>query len=152
METKYSKSLNALKAERALLLLHNRIEEINSVQKWASEARMSRRWLCKIMKQEYAKDPKTILREMRYKTIKNSLKEDLEMTGYCAALEAGLKDEKALYKFLSTHYDTSLTKLRKRILNGISLPRTSKNEIMILKKDNLLSNRIIISQTGDRQQ
>ncbi|GEM_PF-754458 len=152
MENKYSKSLKSLKAERALSLLNNRIEEIHSVQKWASEARMSRRWLCKIMKQEYAKDPKTILREMRYKTIKKSLKEDSEMTGYCAALEAGLKDEKALYKFLSTHYDTSLTKLRKRILNGISLARSAENEIMILKKDNLLPNRIIVSQTGDRQQ
>lgn len=152
METKYSKSLNALKAERALLLLYNRIEDIHSVHKWASEARMSRRWLCKIMKQEYAKCPKTILREMRYKSIKDSLKEDLEMTGYCAALEAGLRDEKALYKFLSNHYDTSLTQMRKRILNGISLTQTAGNEIMIPKKDHLLPNRIIVSQTGDRQQ
>lgn len=147
-----TKSLKSIKAEIALSLLINRIEEIHSVQEWATEARMSRRWLCKIMKQEYSKDPKTILREMRYKSIKNSLKKDSDMTGYCAALEAGLKDEKALYKFLSTHYDTSLTKLRKKLLNRISLGRSIENEIMILKKDNLLSNKIIISQTGDRQQ
>jgi methylphosphotriester-DNA--protein-cysteine methyltransferase len=71
------------------------------------------------MKQQFGKSPKKILREMRFSIIIKCLNEDLEMTGYCVALEAGLKDEKALYKFLSTHFDTSLTTIRKEILQDL---------------------------------
>lgn len=109
-------TLTSLKVEKAIHLLDKRIGEIPDVQTWAEEVGVSRRWLCKYMKREYNKSPKIIIRDTRFKVIKECLRKDCEMTGYCAASEAGLSDENALYKFLSTHFDTSITQLRIEIL------------------------------------
>lgn len=46
------------------------------------------------------------------------LTEDPDLTGYYLAREIGLSDDKALYKFLSSHYDTTLTKLRNEIIKA----------------------------------
>lgn len=82
---------------------------------WARKLGVTTRWLSKLMKQEYGSSPKTMLRVRRFEWIRECIERDLEMTGYCIALESGLKDEQALYKFLSTHYSTGLKKLRREI-------------------------------------
>lgn len=96
-------------------ILRDDIEEIPDVNTWAKKLGITTRWLSKIMKQEYGSSPKKILRVRRYESIRECIDRDLEMTGYCIAVESGLKDEQALYKFLSTHYNTGLKKLRREI-------------------------------------
>lgn len=113
------KTLLDYKTERAVQILKDRIVDIPDVQSWAREAGVSRRWLCKAMKQVHSCSPKVILRKVRYKAITDCLLEEPDVSGYCVALAVGLRDEKALYKFLSSHFDTSLRPLRKDILNGM---------------------------------
>lgn len=96
-------------------ILRDDIEEIPDVNAWARKLGVTTRWLSKLMKQEYGSSPKTMLRVRRFERIRECIERDLEMTGYCIALESGLKDEQALYKFLSTHYSTGLKKLRREI-------------------------------------
>ena len=122
-----------LKAQMAQKILRDDIEEIPDVNSWAKKLGISTRWLSKIMKQEYGSSPKKLLRLRRYESIRECIDRDLEMTGYCIALESGLKDEQALYKFLSTHYNTGLKKLRREIWAeklgeeaAIYLPNTEK--------------------------
>tara|TARA_R100001143_G_scaffold63475_1_gene70812 strand:+ start:389 stop:748 length:360 start_codon:yes stop_codon:yes gene_type:complete len=96
-------------------ILRDDIEEIPDVNTWAKKLGISTRWLSKIMKEEYGASPKKLLRMRRYESIRDCIDRDLEMTGFCIAIESGLKDEHALYKFLSTHYNTGLKKLRREI-------------------------------------
>jgi transcriptional regulator GlxA family with amidase domain len=67
------------------------------------------------MKQEYGCSPKRVLRRVRYQTIRECIVRNPDMTGYGIALESGLRDEQALYKFLSSHYGTGLKELRNEI-------------------------------------
>lgn len=111
----YERNENTLlvyKVKKAVSLLRKEIETISSVQKWAEEAGVSRRWLCKAMKKVYGHPPKVIIRKIRYEMILDCMDEDPEISGYCLAKEVGMSDEKALYKFLSVHFDSSLTQLR----------------------------------------
>lgn len=104
------------KTKQAHKIIFNDLSSIPDVQTWAEEAGVSRRWLCKAMKKEHGNSPKKLLRKRRYMVLLKSLKEDPDITGYCLAREVGLSDEKSLYKFLSSHYGTSLTKLRNELM------------------------------------
>lgn len=96
-------------------ILRDDIDKIPDVNTWAKKLGITTRWLSKIMKKEYGSTPKKMLRMRRYESIRDCIDRDLEMTGYCIAVESGLKDEQALYKFLSTHYNTGLKNLRREI-------------------------------------
>jgi len=108
-------NLLVLKAQMAAKILRDDIEQIPDVKTWARKLGISTRWLSTLVRQEYGSSPKEMLRLRRYESIRDCIDRDLEMTGYCIALESGLKDEQALYKFLSTHYNTGLKNLRKEI-------------------------------------
>lgn len=96
-------------------ILRDDIAEIPDVKTWAGKLGVSTRWLSKIVKQEFGSSPKEMLRMRRYESIRSCIYQDLEMTGFCIALESGLKDEQALYKFLSIHFNTGLKNLRREI-------------------------------------
>ena len=104
------------KVRKAIKILTENVESISDVQSWAKEAGVSTRWLCKAIKRESGNSPKVFLRNKRYKILVKILSEDPELTGYHLAREIGLSDEKALYKFLSTHYNTTLTQMRVEII------------------------------------
>lgn len=118
MKREKQNPLVTYKVNKAVEILKEEIQSIPDVQTWASEAGVSTRWLCKAMKNEHGNSPKILLRKKRYKVLFNNLKEDPELSGYCLAREIGLSDEKSLYKFLSNHYDTTLTQLRDDIIKA----------------------------------
>lgn len=111
------KMLARYRLNKTMKLLREEIDKIPDVQSWADKAGVSRRWLCKAMKKAYGNSPKVIIREVRYEIIKECVEDDPEVIGYTVATEAGLRDEKALFKFLSTHFDTRLTLLREEVLS-----------------------------------
>lgn len=104
------------KAKQAYRVILDDLSSISDVKTWAEKAGVSTRWLCQAMKKVYGNSPKILLRKRRYMVLVKCLTEDPDLTGYCLAREVGLIDEKALYKFLSNHYDTSLTQLRDKII------------------------------------
>lgn len=119
-----------LRTQRALMVLGDSIDEIPNVKVWASKSGISTRWLYKLMKQEYGCSPKRVLRRVRYQTIRECIVRDPDMTGYGIAVESGLRDEQALYKFLSSHYGIGLKELRNEIWsehNGTSKPEIRLN-------------------------
>lgn len=119
MEGENQNPLVKYKVRKAVELLKDEIQSIPDVQTWAEEAGVSKRWLCKAMKKEHGTSPKVLLRKRRYIVLVKCLTQDPELTGYCIAREVGLSDEKALYKFLSSHYDTTLTQLREEIITKL---------------------------------
>lgn len=109
--------LTVYKCEQAVKLLKKRIADIPDVQTWASEAGVSRRWLCRSMKVVYGKPPKIILREIKYeKVVWLIRKEGLESSCYCVAVEAGFSRAKNVSMFLSAYYGTNFTELKMRVL------------------------------------
>lgn len=104
------------KAKQAYQIIIDDLSSITDVKSWAEEAGVSTRWLCKTMKKVYGNSPKVLLRKRRYIVLVRCLIEDPDHPGYYLGREVGLIDEKALYKFLSSHYDTTLTQLRDEIL------------------------------------
>lgn len=110
------KSYLRYKTKQAHRIIIDDLSSIPDVKTWANEAGVSRRWLCKAMKKEHGTSPKELLRERRYVVLVKCLTEDPDLTGYCLAREVGLSDEKSLYKFLTSHYDTNLTQLRDEII------------------------------------
>jgi AraC-like DNA-binding protein len=97
--------------------LEERIADIPDVQTWASEAGVSRRWLCKSMKAVYGSPPKVILREMKYeKVVWLICDEGLEAGCFKVAVDAGFYSVSGLSKFLSTYHDTNFTCLKTDLL------------------------------------
>ncbi|MEX0662892.1 MAG: helix-turn-helix domain-containing protein [Balneolaceae bacterium] len=104
------------KTKQAYQVIIDDLSSIPDVQTWAEEAGVSTRWLSKAMKKEHGKSPKVLLRKQRYTVLVKCLTEDPELKSYYLAREIGLSDEKALYKLLSSYYDTTLTELRDEII------------------------------------
>ena len=110
--------LRVLKARSVYSELELNIHRIDSVETWAQLTGVSRSWLYKVMNELYGKNPKILVREKRFEKMISILKNDPEATGFFVAVEAGLKDEQALYKFLSRYYKTSLTRLRVGVIKS----------------------------------
>lgn len=118
--TNYAKNkLLELKVDKTVELLKSEIQFIPDVQTWASVAGFSREWLYKSIKIIHDLSPKVILREIRYeKIIVLIKKKDINASCYCVAVESGLKDGKALSKFLSNNFNTNFTILKQKVLKG----------------------------------
>jgi len=59
--------------------------------------------------------PKQVLAEVKLEMIKKEIASQPKAIGYHIAVNIGLQDEKALYKFLATYFDTTLTDLKNEI-------------------------------------
>jgi len=105
------------KVRKAIKILRNNVVEIQSVQGWADEVGVSRRWLCKSMKMVHNKSPKIILREVRYEKVVTLIRKDeIEASCYSVAVDAGFKKAKDVSRFLSTFYNTTFTELKMKLL------------------------------------
>lgn len=117
IRTKKVNPLLVYKCEQCVRLLEERIADIPDVQTWASEVRVSRRWLCKSMKVLYGKPPKIILREMKYEKVVWLICDvGLEASCYSVAIDTRFVRAKGLTMFLSAHYDTNFTELKMMLL------------------------------------
>lgn len=108
-----------LRVRRITALLEQELEQIPDVQTWAQRAQVSRGSLNRITKRHFGVPPKRLLRRERYRMIAEIIKKDPQITSYAAALNAGLRDDKALYKFLDKYYGTTFTQMRRDVLRSI---------------------------------
>lgn len=116
-KNKYKSLSVEFKVRKAIKILRDNVGKIPSVQSWADEAGVSRRWLCKSMKMVYGKPPKIILREVKYeKVIKLIRKDGIEASCYCVAVDAGFSKAKSVSRFLTTFYNTTFTELKLELL------------------------------------
>jgi len=110
---KQVKPLIEYRCKQAIRMLRKRVAKIQNVKTWAEEVGVSRRWLCKSMKEVYGKPPKIILREVKYeKMVLLILEEGLDATCYSVAVDSGFGSAKNGSRFLSSHYDTTFTELK----------------------------------------
>ena len=108
-------------AIRIVSILEKDLSHIPDVQTWAERARISRSILNRVIKRHYGISPKRMLRRYRYRLIAEMIKKDPQITSYAAARNAGLRDEKALYKFLDSYYETTFTQMKKDVLRSIGV-------------------------------
>lgn len=105
------------KVKKAINILLENVGKISTVQSWADEAGVSRRWLCKSMKKVYNKSPKIILREVKYEKVAKLIRKDgIEASCYCVAVDAGFTKAKNVSRFLSYFYNTTFTELKMDLL------------------------------------
>jgi AraC-like DNA-binding protein len=110
-------TIGEIRARQAVDLLIENIEDIRSVKEWAEKSGISRRWLCKSMKEMYDKPPKIILREIKYeKVVRLIHKDGIDTNCYSVAIDAGFGEPKNVSRFLSSFYDTTFTKLKMELL------------------------------------
>ena len=100
-----------------LLILRNNLDTIHTVAEWARRAGYSRAYFSVQVKQDFGDTPYTIICREKYKKVQQLVGEDSARKGRAIANEAGFDDVKSLYKFLRSHYNTTLTALRKRSKN-----------------------------------
>jgi transcriptional regulator GlxA family with amidase domain len=119
MESNHNASLLLQhKVKKVIEILVRNVDSIPDVQCWAKEAGVSRRWLCKSMKEVHGKPPKIILREVKFeKVVKLISGEGLNASCYSVAVDAGFKKSKNVSAFLSSYYDTNFTSLKMDLLN-----------------------------------
>ncbi|MEX2641333.1 MAG: hypothetical protein WD266_11635 [Balneolales bacterium] len=128
-------------ASHAFAILHHQLDSICNVTDWALKAGCSRGWLCTQITRNYGLEPKKLLRQTRYLFIHKYILEDSQATSFLIATKVGLKDDRAMYKFLSTYYQTDFTKLRRELRkarehNREAFPeRTEQIEYIVYKKD-----------------
>ncbi len=125
------------KAEGIFRKMAMDISNIENVGSWAETTGVSRTWLYHAMNRTYGKNPKQLIRDKRYEKIIEVIEGDPDACGYHVANSAGLPDEKALYKFLANHFDTTFTALRLDVLNSGNPDHHKMN-----KPDKSLTNRI----------
>lgn len=97
---------------KAVNVFEENYREILTVTDWANYMGYSRSYFCRIFTNEFGINPKDHIKLYRLRLIKKELKKDPEAIGYKIAISTGLSDEKALHKFLTIHFDKTLSELR----------------------------------------
>lgn len=109
-------SIGACRAYGAVSYLKMNIQNIKSVDSWAKNIGISRVYLYQLIKRYYKVTPSMILADLRLKTLRKVIEKNPNVTSYAAAIMIGLKNEKALYKFLKSNFGTHFTELRLRAI------------------------------------
>lgn len=114
-----NESLNGCIIEKAVETLIEEIANIRSVEDWSNHINLSYEWLKKWTKKYFGKSPGVIVREVRYDTIILLIMENgWDSKSIYIAYKSGLgSNSDSLYKFLKTHYSTTFTSLKKKVLS-----------------------------------
>ncbi len=99
----------------SVLELEENLEDIATITEWALLMGYNRSYFSRAFCQHFKKSPKDVLKKIRMKYIMKEIRQDPDAIGYKIAVNVGLIDEKALYKFLMTHYSISINELREYI-------------------------------------
>jgi AraC-like DNA-binding protein len=105
-----------LKAERALQILADQIENIRYVKDWASEVGCTETTLTRLCKCYFNTNSKQVLKKVRYRKICKLIESNPEITSYAVAQSSGLHNEQNLFKFLKRHFDTTYSEIRYEVL------------------------------------
>ncbi len=104
---------------RSVTILEQNIQNIRSVSEWAYLVGFrSSKSFSRLFRNEFGIRPKAYLDRIRIEEIKNRFLEMPDVKYYCIALEVGLEDEQALYKFVKNHLGISPTELKKHTLES----------------------------------
>lgn len=106
---------NKVGIESAIKILNDNYLNILTVTEWAYAMGYSRSYFCRTFSEEFGINPKDYLKLFRLRLIKKEIKKDPDAIGYKIAVLTGLSNEKALHKFLNTHFDKNLTVLRSEL-------------------------------------
>lgn len=104
--------------EQAQDFIEDNIGHISSAKELARLMGYSRSYLTIRISELYDAPPGELIRNIRFEKVEQFIRRYPYETSNSIAQRAGLKNDKALYKFLSYHWDTNFTDLRRRILNG----------------------------------
>jgi AraC-like DNA-binding protein len=118
MEEYKSLGLYPIPIEKSIEILKSNIQEIPTVNSWAELMGYSRSYFSTCFTHCFGEPPSKCLCRIRYRQLHKKILKYPHITSRAVACELGLKDEKALYKFLSRHYDTNFTEVREKLLNG----------------------------------
>lgn len=121
-ESEY-KSINHLKTIMAVKFLQEKIDSTPNVNHWASAYGVSESWLYQNVKRHYSVTPYSIIKKIRYDKICLSVAQDINITGYAVAIDAGLNDEVSVSKFLRRHFNTTLNELKLNLIKNGNLKR-----------------------------
>lgn len=111
-----SLGLYPIPIESSIKILKNNIQEIPTVNSWAEFMGYSRSYFSTSFTGFFGETPSKCLCRIRYRQLHKKILKYPHKTSYAIACELGLKDEKALYKFLSRHYDTNFTEVRNKLM------------------------------------
>ncbi len=123
--------------DMAVDVLNHNIVDIQNVSSWAHAIGYSRAHFCRKFTAIYGENPKMVLRRARFKKICKVIQSDWSATAYKVALEAGIRGEKALHKFLNRNFNMGFVALKN------SLKREafrSRNYLSIAADDECLYN------------
>lgn len=101
--------------EEALPILRNNVDTICTVGEWAEQTGYSRTHFSMLIRREFDDTPYSIICREKFQKVCQLVRNNPSLKGVVIAREAGFSDVKALYKFLSNHFNTTLTSLRKRL-------------------------------------
>ena len=97
--------------------LKDHIQEIATVCDLAEKMGYSRSYFSTLAREMYGIPAGQLVREVRFAAIKKSIIKYPYETSFSIAKRTGLKDDQALYKFLSKHWDTNFTELSRKLLS-----------------------------------
>lgn len=102
---------------RSVFVLEQNIKNIRSVREWAYlMGYQSPKTFSRLFRNEFGVRPKRYMDQIRLKAIMDSFYEMPEDKYYCIALNVGLEDEQALYKFVKNHLGVSPTDVKSQVL------------------------------------
>ncbi|MTI89283.1 MAG: AraC family transcriptional regulator [Balneolaceae bacterium] len=102
--------------ELAIRAFKNNIEDIHTVQEWASYANFSStKSFSRQIKIHFGKPAIKVMTELRLQKVIELMLKSPEESLFCIARMVGLKDEKSLYDYVKYHTELSPTSLKKRV-------------------------------------
>lgn len=124
-----------LKAERALQLLSEHIAKIRYVKDWSQMVGCTESTLNRLSKRYFEANSKQVLKEVRFKKIRECIEENPDMTSFAVARSCGLHNEQGLFKFLKRHFDTTYSEIKYEVLLRELSKQNSRQKL-----DNLVIN------------
>lgn len=89
---------------KALQVANSKITEIYTVQEWADEMGFSSyKYFSHVFRNHFGIRPKEMLNQLRLDLFFKLIAEEPKMSNYEIAISMGLKDDKALNKFIKRH-------------------------------------------------
>ena len=111
--------------EIAIQVLIQNIDEIRGVSEWAAFMGYSRAHFCRKFTKCFGENPKMVLRRAKFRKICRVIQSDWSATAYKVALEAGLRNEKSLHKFLNRNFDMGFLALKNHLKRNVFRSRNN---------------------------
>lgn len=121
MDSKVKKRLKYAyrQMDLAVDLLIRNICHVNSVTDWASVMGYSRAHFSRKFTKFFGENPKIVLRRAKFRKICRAIQSDWSATAYKIAIDTGMKNEKALHKFLNRNFEMGFLSLKDHLKRDV---------------------------------